>query len=266
MSSKQQPGALVIVLVEPQLGENIGAAARAMLNFGLTELRLVRPHQPWPNPRAKALGSGADVVLDNALVFESTAEAIGDLTRVYATTARHREMLKPVATPRHAAREIHDFVQGGERVGILFGGERVGLSRDDVVLAHTIITIDTNPQFYSLNLAQAVLLLVYEYAMAGQAEPAREVFDMGRTRPANRAELIGLFEHLEAELDEAGFFANIPDKREAILHNLRNSFQRGPLLEQDVRTLRGVIKAIAGKRIPGSRRARQAPETGGKAS
>ena len=254
----EQSGALVVVLVEPQLGENIGAAARAMLNFGVTELRLVRPHQPWPNKRAKALGSGADQVLDNAQVFATTAEAVGDLTRLYATTARHREMLKPVATPRHAAAEMRGFVAAGERVGILFGGERVGLQRDDVVLAHTIVTVPTNPRFYSLNLAQAVLLLSYEYAMAGEAEPAREVFDMGRTRPANRGELIGLFEHLEAELDEAGFFANIKEKREAILHNIRNSLQRGPLLEQDVRTLRGVIKAIAGKRIPGSRRTKAA--------
>ena len=252
--TEAQPGALVVVLVEPQLGENIGAAARAMLNFGVTELRLVRPHQPWPNKRAKALGSGADQVLDDAKVFASTAEAVGDLTRLYATTARHREMLKPVATPRHAATEMRGLVAAGERVGILFGGERVGLQRDDVVLAHTIVTIPTNPKFYSLNLAQAVLLISYEYAMAGEAAPAREVFDTGRTRPANRSELIGLFEHLEAELDEAGFFANIQEKREAILHNIRNSLQRGPLLEQDVRTLRGVIKAIAGKRIPGSRR------------
>ncbi|WP_119421219.1 RNA methyltransferase [Desertibaculum subflavum] len=251
-------GVLVVVLVEPQMGENIGAAARAMLNFGITELRLVKPHQPWPNKRAKALGSGADQVLDGAQVFDSTAAAVADLTRLYATTARHREMLKPVATPRQAAIEARRFVAAGERVGLMFGGERVGLERDDVVLAHTIVTIPTNPRFYSLNLAQAVLLLAYEYAMAGEAEPARERFDTGRTRPANRGELIGLFEHLETELDEAGFFDNIKEKRAAILHNIRNSLQRGALLEQDVRTLRGVIKAIAGKRIPGSRRAKAA--------
>jgi tRNA/rRNA methyltransferase len=246
-------GGLVVVLVDPQLGENIGAAARAMLNFGLTELRLVRPHQPWPNPRAKALGSGADAVLESVRVFATTAEAVGDLTRLYATTARHREMLKPVATPRRAAAEMRAFTAAGEKVGLLFGAERIGLLTEDVVLAHTMITIPTNPRFSSLNLGQAVLLLAYEYAMAGEAEPAREVFDTGRTRPANRAEMIGLFEQLEAELDAAGFFTNTMAKRDAILRNIRNSLQRGPLLEQDVRTLRGVIKAIAGRKVPGSR-------------
>lgn len=254
MSVKAEPGSLVIVLVEPQIGENIGAVARAMLNFGVTELRLVRPKQAWPNPRAQAMASGADAVLEGARLFDTTEEAVADLHRLYATTARRRDYLKPVATPRHAAAEMRGFVTGGDRVGILFGGERAGLLNEDVVLAHTLITVPTNREFFSLNLGQAALLVLYEYGMSAEDIPQGERFEMGGTRPATRAELYGLFDQLEAELDEAGFFDNIQTKRESIVQNIRNSFQRGALLEQDVRTLRGVIKAIAGKRVPGSRR------------
>lgn len=254
MTDTGSEGALAIVLVEPQIGENIGAVARAMLNFGVTDLRLVRPKQAWPNPRAQATASGADIVLEKARLFDTTEDAVGDLHRLYATTARHRELLKPVAAPRHAAAEMRRFVSAGEKVGVMFGAERTGLLNEDVVLAHTLITIPTNRAFFSLNLGQAALLVLYEFGMTAEGVPLGEHFDMGGNRPANRFELFGLFHQLEAELDESGFFDNIPTKRDSIVQNIRNSFQRGALLEQDVRTLRGVIKAIAGKRIPGSRR------------
>lgn len=241
------PGIPAIVLVTPQMGENIGACARAMLNFGLTDLRLVRPRTNWLNERTRAMASGADAVLDGARSFATTAEAIADLAHVYATTARPRELLKPVATPRRAALRMREQKAAGEPFGILFGGERAGLLNEDVVLAQTIVTVPLNPAFSSLNLAQAVLLLAYEWYTAGDVTPP-ERFDTGRSRPATRAEMVGLFEHLESELDAAGFFERIMEKRPAIVSNLRNSLQRGVMLEQDVRTLRGVIKALAGRK------------------
>jgi tRNA/rRNA methyltransferase len=244
-----------VILVQPQLGENIGSTARAMLNCGLTELRLVAPRQGRINARAYAMASGAGAVLDNAVIHPDLPAAIGDLHWVYATTARPREMLKPVATPRQAAEEMRQRVGEGARVGILFGPERTGLESDDVALAQTIISAPLNPDFSSLNLGQAVLLVAWEWLMAGDATPPL-AFDTGRTFPATRQEMIGLFDHLEAELDAAGYFANIEHKRDSMVRNLRNSFQRGPLLEQDVRTLRGVIKALANGRARTKRRPR----------
>ncbi len=248
-------GVPVVILVNPQLGENIGSAARAMLNCGLDELRLVAPRQGKINTRAYAMASGADVVLDKAVIFPDVKSAIADLTHVYATTARPREMLKPVMTPRHATAEMRRQIAAGERAGILFGPERTGLESDDVVLAQTIITAPLNPKFSSLNLGQAVLLVAWEWATGGDATPG-EQFDTGRTRPANREEMVGLFEHLEAELEAAGYFAVVEHKRDSMVRNLRNSFQRGAMLEQDVRTLRGVIKALANGRNRTKRRPR----------
>jgi tRNA/rRNA methyltransferase len=219
----------VVILVEPQLGENIGTASRAMLNCGLWELRLVRPRDAWPNPRAFAASSRADKVLENARVFERTEDAIADLNRVYATTARNRDLLKHVVTPRAAARDLRARVADGQRVGLMFGPERTGLENHDLSLADQLLTVPLNPDFDSLNLAQAVLLIGWEWWTAADATPD-EVLNAGRTRPATKADLIGLFHHLEAELDA---------------QNLRNLFERAGLMEQDVRTLRGVIKALA---------------------
>lgn len=254
-------GGPAVILVEPQLGENIGAVARAMLNFGLIDLRLVRPRANWLNERTRAMASGADRVLDGATLFPSTATAIADLQHIYATTARRRDLLKPVATPRFAAESMRAQAARGERSGILFGPERVGLHNDDVVVAETLVTVPLNPAFSSLNLGQAVVILGYEWFASGDGPPPSRL-DAKRARLATREEVLGLFEHLESELDDAGYFANIPDKRRKLVYNIRNSLQRGPLLDQDVRTLHGIIKSLAGRKLPGRRRARGKAEPG----
>lgn len=233
-----------VILVEPQLGENIGTASRAMLNCGLWDLRLVRPRDSWPNPRAFAASSRADKVLENAQVFERTEDAIADLHFVYATTARNRDLLKHVTTPRHAAAEMRAKIAVGERVGLMFGPERTGLENHELSLADRLLTVPLNPDFDSLNLAQAVLLIGWEWWSAGADMPA-ETLETGRTRPALKEELNGLFQHLEAELDAAAYFGGVEEKRDAMVQSLRNMFQRAGLMEQDIRTLRGVIKALA---------------------
>jgi tRNA/rRNA methyltransferase len=245
----------VVILVQPQLGENIGAAARAMLNCGLTELRLVAPRQGKINARAYAMASGADSVLDHATIFPDLKSAIADLHWVYATTARPREMIKPVYEPRAAVGAMRDQLEAGERVGVLFGPERTGLESDDVSLAQFIISAPLNPRFSSLNLAQAVLIVAWEWLSFGSAvEVAPRL--TSEQRLATREEMTGLFEHLEAELDAAGYFANIEHKRGAMMRNLRNSLQRAAFLEQDVRTLRGIVKALANGRPRTKRRPR----------
>ena len=235
-----------IVLVEPQLGENIGMAARAMLNFGLTDLRLVRPRDVWPNQKAINAASGANSVLDAARVFDTTEEAVADLQRVYAATARTRDMRKTVVTPRKAADDMRGFSAAGERCGILFGPERAGLDNDDVALADTLLSVPLNPAFSSLNIAQAVLLVAYEWFHTEDETPP-EVFVEGRTGPAARADLIALFKHLESEL-VAGGFLYPPEKAPVMVRNLRNMLQRAHLTDQEVRTLRGVIKGLTERR------------------
>ncbi len=235
-----------IILVEPQMGENIGAAARAMWNFGLRDLRIVSPRDSWPNERAIAMASGATPVIDNARIFDSTAAAIADLHYVVATTARPREMIKTVYTPERACAVMRDKTGQGESVGILFGKERTGLENDDVVRANAIVSVPVNPAFASLNLGQCVLLLSYEWRrLTGDAEPQFE--SMGRTEPATSDDVDRMLVHLEEELDEAHFF--FPEhKRASMQANLRNIFRRAPLTDQDVRTLRGVIRALSVKR------------------
>ncbi len=236
-----------IVLVEPQLGENIGAAARAMLNCGLSELRLVRPRDGWPNPKAVAAASGADAVIRDARIFDSTAAAIADLNRAYCTTARHRGMIKPVVTPRRAAIEMRAAESRGERVGVLFGPERTGLINDDIPLADTILQVPLNPAYASLNLAQAVLIVGYEWYQAGIDPPQRQLVT-NETRPATKAELLNFFGHLEKELDDCGFLRHA-DKRPVMVRNIRNLFQRAELCEQEIRTLHGIVKELAHVRV-----------------
>lgn len=239
--SDAAPGPAVI-LVQPQMGENIGTAARAMLNFGLTELRLVSPRDGWPNERARAVSSGADVVIDRAALFASTEKAVGDLDYVIATTARHRDMMKPVMTPETAAAKLREVIAGGGKAGVLFGPERTGLTNDDVVLADAILMAPVNPAFASINLAQAVLLIGYEWFKAADVTPA-ERMDYLATRPATKEELLGFFEHLERELDRFGFLKPI-EKRPSMIRNIRNLFQRAGMTEQEVRTFRGIVASL----------------------
>lgn len=246
-----------VILVEPQLGENVGFAARAMANCGLSDLRLVRPREPWPNPRARAAASGADAVIDGARVFESTAEAVAGLRRLYATSARRRDQVKPVLTPRASAAELRAAAVAGEPSGVLFGPERTGLDNDDVARADALIVVPLDPAFTSLNLGQAVLLVAYEWYQAGAAAPPEEL-PLADSRPADRAELEGFFEHLFAELDASGFL-RVVEKRPIMVRNLRNLFLRARLTEKEVRSLRGVVKALA----CGRRRGPAGKETGG---
>jgi len=231
----------VIVLVRPQLGENIGKAARAMLNFGLTGMRLVSPRDGWPNPQAGPAASGADVVLERAQVFDSVADAVADCAHVYATTVRKRGITKPVVTPEAAAREIHS---AAGRSAILFGPERAGLETDDVAIARTIVTVPINPEFGSLNLAQAVILVAYEWSKhVALARPT----DTDLPEPAPQEELDGMIGQLDSMLETAGFFFP-PDRVPATRRTLRTLLTKPGWSSQEVRTLRGVLSALASPR------------------
>lgn len=232
----------VVILSEPQLGENIGACARAMANFGLRDLRLVKPRDGWPNPRADAMAAQALPVIGAARVYPSVELAISELRLVFAATARDRSMAKPVLTPAEAARRLRDAADAGIAAGLLFGNERAGLTNDEIALADSIITIPTAPDFSSLNLGQSVLLISYEWFKAGDATPAERI-DHGAAQPAPRDELIRLFEHLEDELEKSGFLYP-PGNRPGMIRNLRNILHRAGLTDQEVRTLRGVIVAL----------------------
>jgi len=232
----------VIILVRPQLGENIGMAARAMLNCGLSALRLVAPRDGWPNIKAKRAASGADIVLDEAKLFDGVAEAVADLQHVLATTGRNRELTQRIVTAHHAAVEMGDWIARGEQVGILFGPERTGLTNDELVQADTVLSIPLNPQFSSLNVAQAVLLVAYEWAMVRTAAPAQRLSEHA-TRPATKEELQNLFTQLERALDQSGFLRN-KAARPAMVQNLRAFLQRAEMTEQEVRTFHGVIKYL----------------------
>jgi len=238
----QQPGPIVI-LVEPQLGENIGAAARAMANFGLGQLRLVKPRQAWPNPAAQKMASGADRILDAALLFDTVEAAIADCTLVLATTARAHDQAKPVIDAPEAARLAAPLVAAGGTVGIVFGRERIGLENHEVALADRIITLPVNPAFASLNLAQAVAVVAYEWfkLATGGALPFSTP---ERSPPASKEQLLTFFTALERELEKVEFFRP-PDKRDTMQINLRNIFTRMQPTQQDIRTLHGVITAIA---------------------
>ena len=235
----------VIVLVRPQLGENIGKAARAMLNFGLVELRLVSPRDGWPNPQAGPAASGADVVLERAQVYDDVAAAVADCAHVYATTVRKRGVTKPVVTPEAAARAIH---AGPGRSAILFGPERSGLETDDVAVARTIVTVPINPEFGSLNLAQAVILLAYEWSK-GQALASPPAVDA--EPPAPQGELDGMIAQVDTLLDEAGYFFP-PDRTPATRRMLRTLLTKPGWSTQEVRTVRGMFSALMPKRPRGS--------------
>ena len=232
-----------MVLVRPQMGENIGAAARAMLNFGCARMRLVAPRDGWPNPKATAMASGASSVLDRAGVFEDLSEAVADCDYVYATTARGRGLTKPVRTPERAMTEARAMTAAGKRVAVLFGPERAGLENEDVARANAIITVPVNPAFYSLNLAQCVLLVAYEFMRQGQVVPP-EVFDLAGGDFASAIEREKLAEHFETELERAGFFFP-SDKAPRMRLNLRNMWARLMLTRADVQTLHGMLRQLA---------------------
>ena len=236
-----EPGP-VVVLVHPQLAENMGSAARAMLNCGLTRLRLVAPRESRTAERAIAAASGAHMVLEAAQVFPTLEDAIADCNRVYATSARPREMVKRVVTPRRAAAELRQAAAAGERVALVFGPERTGLINDHIALADTILSVPLNPGFSSLNLAQAVLLVCHEWFQAGDDTSEVELPYQGN-RPATREELINFFDRLEAGLEEGGFF-QATDMRPHMVRSIRNAFERAGLSEQEIRTLHGVVFAL----------------------
>ena len=246
----ERPGPAVI-LVEPQLPENIGSVARAMANFGLSELRLVNPRQGWPHERAVVMAAGADRVLSNAKLYDSVEHAIGDLNYVFAATARAHDQAKPVSGADEAARIAADRIAAGEGVGLVFGRERNGLENDEVALADRIITLPVNPAFASLNLAQAVVIVGYEWfkLASGGALP----FGMPlKSDAAPREQLLAFFANLERELERVEFFRP-PDKRATMQINLRNIFSRMQPTQQDIQTLHGVIMAIAdGRKGPAS--------------
>lgn len=227
----------VIVLVRPQLGENIGKAARAMLNFGLTELRMVEPRDGWPNPDAGPAAAGADIVLERAKVYATTAEAVADCAHVYATTVRKRGVTKPVYTPEEASREM---ASAEGRSAILFGPERSGLETDDVALARAILTVPINPEFGSLNLAQAVILCAYEWSKhEALVQPTQEEL----LPPASQEDLEGLINHLEGILEPKGYF--LPEPRaEATRRTLRGVLTKPGWNHLEVRTLRGVLSSL----------------------
>lgn len=245
-----------VILCEPQLGQNIGTTARAMANFGLWDLRLVNPRDGWPNEEAIAAASRAEHVLDKVRVFATTEEAIADLSLVYATTARRRDLQKPVLGPEEASQRSIAHIANGHGAGILFGRERWGLYNEEVALADAIVTLPVEAAFASLNIAQAVLLMAYEWrqqADKGEVLP----FTGGLDPTAPREELIGLFLHLEQTLDRTGFFKT-DDKRPTMVDNLRAAFTRAQLSTQEIRTLRGVISSIDRAHLRQGRKAREA--------
>ena len=231
------------ILVRPQMGENIGAAARAMLNFGLSHMRLVDPRDGWPNQRAVAMASGAaGRVLDGAGVFGTLPEAIHDCAYVFATTARSRDLTKPVMTPERAMEHARALSAAGQKVAVLFGPERAGLENEDVSRANAIISVPVNTDFPSLNLGQAVLLCAYEWRRQGEAVPP-EVLALAGTELAPAIEIEKLGDHYEQRLEEAGFF--FPEtKAEGMKLNLRNLWSRMPLTRADVQTLHGLLRKI----------------------
>ena len=232
----------LFVLVEPQMGENIGATARAMLNFGVSGMRIVNPRDGWPNPKAAAMASGAALVIDQAQVFPDLGAAIADCQFVIATTARRRELMLPVFDPGEAVIALKERMAAGEKCAVIFGGERNGLSSDDVARADAILSVPVNPAFASLNLSQAALIVAYEWSRLSDYEVIET--PLAEELRASRADVARLADHFESELDEAGYFFP-PEKRPAMVRNLRAALSRARFTEGEVRTLRGAIKALA---------------------
>ncbi len=240
----------VVVLVRPQLAENIGSVARAMANGGLHHLRLVSPRDGWPQERAWRTASGADRILDEATVHADVDDAVADLHRVLATCPRPRHVVKPVLTARGGAAELRQIGRRGLRAGLLFGPERAGLDSDDMARADALIRYPLNPAFSSLNLAQAVMVMAYEWWLSDDDSPPRMLMT-NETHVATKGELENFLGHLTRELDACGFLRNLP-KRPGMVRNLRHLFERGEVTEQELRTLHGVVAELAlGRRARG---------------
>lgn len=231
-----------VILCNPQMGENIGAAARAMFNFGLTDLRLVNPRDGWPNERADAMSTGALELMPPVQVFETLPEAIADLHFILGTTARSRAMLKPVFSPQSAIREVNTRAQNEQKSGILFGAERSGLLNHEVTACHGIITIPTNPDFTSLNLGQSVLLMAYEW-MRARHESVENMPQSKDSHPAPLGEREAFLSRLENELEHSGFFRS-EDLMPTMKQNIRNIFTRADITEQELRTLHGIVTSL----------------------
>ena len=228
----------LIILVRPQLGQNIGKAARAMLNFGLTELRLVAPRDGWPNPDAGPAASGADILLEQAQVFPTVAEAVADCTAVFASTVRRRDLVLPVVGPAEMAAEIH---ASPGRTAILFGPERSGLATEDVALAGKIVTVPINPEFGSLNLAQAVILLAYEWS---RSQPLAQPTFKENEPPAPQAEVEGLVGQMDEALGKSGYYFPV-DRTEVTRLNLRTMLTKPGWSSREIRAMRGMLRSIA---------------------
>src|SRR6185312_48243 len=233
----------VVVLVRPQLADNIGAAARAMANGGLFHLRLVAPRDGWPQEKAWRMSSGADRLLDAATLYPSVADAVADLHHVYATCPRPRHIIKPILTARGAAAELRAVCARELRAGILFGPERAGLDNDDMAHADALVRFPLNPEFMSLNLAQAVMIMAYEWWTDQDETPPRELMT-NETQVATKARLETFLTHLTAELDASGFLRNLP-KRPGMVRNIRHFFERGEVTEQEIRTLHGIVTELS---------------------
>jgi tRNA/rRNA methyltransferase len=233
----------VVILVRPQLADNVGACARAMANGGLFHMRLVAPRDGWPQEKAWRTASGADRILDASTVHETVADAVADLHHVFATCPRPRHIVKPVLTARGAAAELREITNRGLQAGLLFGPERAGLDNDEIAAADALVRYPLNPAFMSLNLAQAVMVLAYEWWMADDDTPTR-ILMTNETQVADKGKLDNFLAHLVDELDACGFLRNLP-KRPGMVRNLRHFFQRGEVTEQELRTLHGVVTELA---------------------
>lgn len=236
-----------IILNQPQMGENIGAAARAMMNFNIGELRLVAPRDGWPNEKAIAMAAGAFDVMPPVQVFQTLDDAIADLHFTLATTARPRDMVKSVYTPSGAATEIHSRQSNGQDIGLIFGAERSGLSNEDISHMNGIITIPTNPDFPALNLGQSVLLMAYEISKHMSSSP-NQTLHTGESPPAKIEETSKFITRLETELESSEQFFRSPELMPTMKRNIRNIFLRDDLTQQEVRTLHGILSALITKR------------------
>ena len=244
------PPSPAMILVQPQMGENIGACARAMKNCGLSDLRLVDPRDGWPNPAANAMAAHAEDIVEAATVFETLEEAVADLSYTYATTARARDQVKPVFTARGFAADARTRAGDGQKIGLLFGREREGLWNSEIALSSAMITVPLNPGNTSLNIGQAVLLVGYEWWTAADETPDR-VLESSEAQPASQAMLDNFLSRLIADLDERSFLA-VPEKRDRMTRNIRNIFQRNDLTENEINTLHGIVSFLKGQGGPRS--------------